>query len=237
MEEAEFRKVMKPIAIFYATVFFQTDGSPFPWSVKFNDKYMKDLRDSGLMAAQSHFVASINGGQESEIYAKLCLPEAQHRFQGLDSQGNSVLVQEMRNFCAEHPGWNVLFFHSKGLAHHTQEYASYVEFEARWIACMVNACIYNWRTCVADLGTHDSVGCHWMRNVGVPPVDNIWGGTFYWVTSDFFATRTPMLECPLVKQYGITSWEARATSEQYIGIGPTLPRTKDYCSHGIGMCP
>jgi len=38
---------MKPIAIFYHTVFFKTDGRPFIWSVKFNEKYMKDLKDSG----------------------------------------------------------------------------------------------------------------------------------------------------------------------------------------------
>lgn len=228
---------MKNIAIFYHTVFYQTDGAEFPWAVKFNEKYMKDLEDSGLMAAQSHFVASINGGAESEAVAKQCLPKAQLRFHGMDCQGNSLLVQEMRDFAVEHPGWNLFFFHSKGLAHHTKEYESYVEFEARWIKCMVNACIYNWRTCVADLETVDSAGCHWMKNVGVPPVDNIWGGTFYWVTSDFFATRTPMSECPLVKQYGIRSWEARATSEQYIGLGPTLPRVKDYHVDGIGSCP
>jgi len=228
---------VKPIAIFYHTVFFQKDGSPFPWSVRFNDKYMKDLRDSGLMAEQKHFVASINGGQESEVYAKLHLPEAQHWFNGIDCQGNSLLIQEMRDFCAGHPGWNVFLFHSKGLAHHVPEYAGYIEFESRWIKCMVNACIYNWRTCQEDLENFDSVGCHWMRNVGAKSEDNIWGGMFYWVTSDFFATRTPISECSLVKQHGIRSWEARPISEQYIGLGPALPRTKDYCKAGIGMCP
>lgn len=228
---------MKPIAIFYHTVFFKADGSPFPWSVRFNEKYMKDLNDSGLMDAQQHFVASINGGQESEVYAKLTLPRAQHRFHGLDCQGNSLLIEEIHEFCTSHPNWNVLFFHSKGLAHDSPEYAGYIEFESRWIKCMVNACIYNWKTCVEDLETHDSVGCHWMENVGVPPVDHIWGGAFYWVTSDFFVTRTPVRECPLVKRYGIKSWEARATGEQYIGIGPKLPKIKDYHPNGIGSCP
>jgi hypothetical protein len=228
---------MKPIAIFYHTVFFKEDGSPFEWSVKFNDKYMRDLTDSGLMDASQHFVAGINGGQESEIYAKLCLPKAQHVFHGLAGTSTNYTTDLMRNFCGNHPGWNVLFFHSKGLAHSTPDYASYVAFEARWIKCMVNACIYNWRTCVEDLETHDMVGCHWMKNVGVPPVDNIFGGTFFWGTSDFIATLPPIQECPRVKQYGINSAEARATSEQYPGLGPKLPITKDYCVHGIGMCP
>jgi len=228
---------MKKIAIWYSTVFFQKDGSPFPWSVRFNEKYMKDLTDSGLMDAQSHFVAVINGGQESEVYAKVYLPKAQHRFNGIDCQGNSLMMVEAREFAIAHPGWNILIFHSKGLAHHMPEYAGYIEFESRWIKCMVNACIYNWRTCVADLETYDSVGCHWLANVGENSADNIWGGMFYWVTSDFFATRTPMGETPLVKKHGIRHWDARFESEHYIGLGPTLPRTKDYCTAGIGNCP
>lgn len=228
---------MKPIAIFYHTVFFKADGSPFQWSVKFNEKYMKDLADSGLLDVQRRFVASINGGSESEVYAKVYLPQAKHVFYGLDNPGANLIMDEMRLFCVGHPGWNVLYFHSKGLAHSTPEYASYVEFESRWIKCMVNACIYNWRTCIADLENFDSVGCHWMQNVGNPPVDNIWGGAFYWVTSDFFATRTPIGECPLVKQYGVRSWKSNPTGEHYIGLGPTLPRVKDYHVNGIGSCP
>lgn len=76
-----------------------------------------------------------------------------------------------------------------------------------------------------------------MQNVGNPPVDHIWGGTFFWARSDFIATLPPLAECPLVKQHGMKSYESRATDEQYIGLGPKLPRTKDYCTYGIGMCP
>lgn len=228
---------MKPIAIFYHTVFFKADGGPWPWSVRFNEKYMKDLVDSGLMDAAQHFVAGINGGKESEIYARLTLPKAQHLFHGIDCLSENLTMEAMRTFCLEHPGWNVLHFHSKGLAHDAPEYAGYIEFESRWINCMVNACIHNWRTCVGDLETHDSVGCHWMANVGNPPVDHIWGGCFYWATSDFIGTLPPLADCPLVKKFGIRSAEGRATGEQYIGLGPNLPRIKDYHWGGIGACP
>jgi len=228
---------MKPIAIFYHTVFFKTDGRPFIWSVKFNEKYMKDLKDSGLLGASEYFLAGINGGAESEVYARCYLPRAKHLLHGKDCLSSNLTIEAMRDFCVKHPGWNVFHFHSKGLAHDTQEYAEYVEFESRWIRCMVNACIYNWKTCVADLENHESVGCHWMENVGNPPVDHIWGGDFYWATSDFIATRTPVSECPLVKQYGIRHFNSRATGEQYIGLGARKPSVKDYHINGIGQCP
>lgn len=228
---------MKPIAIFYHTVFFHADGTPFQWSVKFNEKYMNDLSDSGLLDVQQHFTAGINGGPESEVYAKVYLPKARHIFHGKEVRSSNFTTEAMRLFCVAHPGWNVLHFHSKGLAHDTPEYAGYLEFENRWIRCMVNACIYNWRTCVADLEHFDSVGCHWMENVGSPPVDHIWGGTFYWATSDFIATLPPLSECPLVKQFGIDKFGSTATDEQYIGLGPKLPRVKDYHVNGIGSCP
>jgi hypothetical protein len=130
----------------------------------------------------------------------------------------------------------VFHFHAKGIAHNIPQYDSYREFEGRWIRCMVKHCITNWRTCVEDLEKFDSVGCHWMQNVGVPPVDSIWGGTFFWATSDFIATLPPLSECPLVKKYGIKDYESRATSEQYIGLGPKLPKVKDYHPQ-LGSCP
>lgn len=241
MAEMEFLDMneQKPIALIYHTVFHKVDGSPWPRSVAYNMKYMKDVRDSGLMAAQSHFLAGINGGQETEVYAKLHLPEATHLFHGLDCISANPTFEAGRNFCVDHPGWNVLVFHSKGLAHHSDDphNAAYTEFENRWIKCMVNACIHNWRTCVEDLKEHDSVGCHWMANVGVPPVDHIWGGNFWWATSDFIATLPSFYQCPLVKQYGIRSLEGNSTGEQWIGLGPKLPRFKDYHWGGIGSCP
>lgn len=234
---------MKPIAIFYHTVFFQSDGTkrrtdmPYARSGWWQQKYMKDLQDSGLLDAAQVFIAGINGGEESAVYAKCYLPRATHLLHGSDCRSSNLTSEAMRQFAVEHPGWNIFHFHSKGIAHDIPQYDSYRDFEAKWIRCMVNACIYNWRTCVRDLEDVDSVGCHWMENVGSPPVDHIWGGTFFWLTSDFCATLPPLAECPLVKQHGMKSYESRATSEQYIGLGPKLPRIKDYHVNGIGSCP
>lgn len=234
---------MKPIAIFFHCVFFNSDGtkriveSPYVGSGPLIQNYVKDLKASGLYAAATRFFAGINGGDESVVYAKCYIPEAEHLMHGTDCRSSNLTSEAMRVFAVEHPGWNIFHFHAKGIAHNIPQYATYHEFEGRWIRCMVKHCIQNWRTCVADLEEYDSVGCHWMPNVGVPPVDHIWGGTFFWATSDFIATLPPLAECPLVKKYGMKSWESRATSEQYIGLGPKLPRIKDYHPNGIGACP
>lgn len=206
--------------------------APYVGSVACVERYINDLRKSGLMDACTYFIAGINGGEESRPYGDTCLPmiqKATHLYHGGDWRSSNATSEAMRVFAVEHPGWNVLHFHAKGIAHNIPQYESYHAFEDKWIACMVNACIYNWRTCVSDLETHDAVGCHWMENVGSPPVDHIFGGTFWWATSDFIATLPPLSETPLVKQFGIKHFDSRATSEQYIGLGPQLPRVKDYC--------
>lgn len=229
---------MKPIAIFYHAVFFKKDGGAWQRSGPVISQQMKELEDSGLMAEQKHFVAGINGGKESEVYAACYIPKAKAIFNGLDSTHQTYTIQAMYDWCVEHPGWYVLFFHAKSVGHESKEYESYLPFEMRWMRCMTNACIVNWRQCVADLDSgYESVGCHWMENVGVPPVDNIWGGTFYWVTSDFVATLPEPLESYTVKEYGIEHPQARSLSERWIGMGPRLPKIKDYHVNGIGSCP
>jgi hypothetical protein len=223
---------MKPIALFYFTVFFKPDGGAWPLSGPTIQRDMKAIDDSGLSDAASYFLAGINGGQESEVYAKCYLPKAQHLFTGLDCMTQNLIHEAMRLWCIDHPGWNVFTFHSKSLAHDQPLHEPYKAFEAGWVACMTRYLITNWRKCVEELETVESVGCHFMRNVGVPPVDNIWPGSFYWVRSDFVATLPPLAECPLVKQFGIKDIRSRATGEHYIGLGPRLPTVKDYLPNG-----
>lgn len=140
---------MKPIAIFFHAVFFQSDGtrrrveSPYVGSGPLMQKYMKDLEDSGLLDAADYFAAGINGGQESEVYAKCYLPRAHHIMHGTDCRSSNLTTEAMRLFSVSHPGWNVFRFHSKGVAHNIPQYDGYRAFEARWVRCMVNACIHN----------------------------------------------------------------------------------------------
>jgi hypothetical protein len=226
---------MKPIAIFYHCRFFKADGGAYQRGGPIIAEQMEALIKSGLVDAASHFTVGLNGGKETEIYAKIYLPtKAVPVFHGLQSGSEVATVILMEKFAADHPGWNILYFHNKGCTHTD---LNYIEFLKRWVRCMMNACVVNWRTCIKDLETADSVGCHWMRNVGVPPKDNIWGGNFFWMTSDFMATLPLIEDRELCKKYGVFSKEARYESERWVGAGPKLPRIVDYHIDGIGICP
>ncbi len=142
----------------------------------------------------------------------------------------------MWEFSKANPGWNVLYFHSKGATHTDVEY---LKFVTRWRNCMMNALIVNWAQCITDLDSgFESVGCHWMTNMSPPSdKDSIWGGNFFWATSNFIATLPDILDRDLIKNHGITAPIARYEGERWIGSGPKLPKIKDYHINGIGSCP
>jgi hypothetical protein len=141
----------------------------------------------------------------------------------------------LQQWALEHPGWYVFYFHSKGASHVDQNYLAFV---ARWRRCMMSNLVLNWRQCVLDLDNgYDSVGCHWMMNVGVPPKDNIWGGNFWWVKTDFMNTLTPITHRELIKTHGVNAPIARYEAERFLGAGTVLPKIKDYHVNGIGSCP
>jgi hypothetical protein len=228
---------VKPIAVFYHTLFFK--GAPdHPCLHGFNicKEQMAILKASGLEDAASEIRVGVNGGEESVVYARLSLPEkATVYYQGVNEGSETPTMVRMWDWSKEHPGWNVLYFHCKGA---TQTDTEYLKFVTRWRNCMMNACVVNWQRCIADLDSgFESVGCHWMMNVGVPPIDNIWGGNFWWATSDFISTLPSILDRELIKTHGVAAPIARYEGERWIGAGARLPKIKDYHVNGIGSCP
>lgn len=227
---------MKPIAIFYHCLFFMgSPDKPAPRGGEVISGNMSALKASGLLDEASHVVYGINGGEESRVYSGCYLPEKGEKvYHGIESRSENATIQLLHSFALSFPGWNILYFHAKGACHTDQ---TYIAFLKRWVRCMTLHCIENWRTCVADLETVDSVGCHWMENVGVPPEDNIWGGNYWWATSEYLSKVPPISERELSKQYGVNSQEARYESERWLGSSGVKPTVKDYHLNGIGSCP
>ena len=218
---------MKPIAVFYHCLFYL--GEPrreLPYAYPIITEQMRDVVASGLIHSVSHFLVGINGNCESMFAAHAVIPKkAKLVLHGLKSRAENLTIIEIEKFVKTHPGWNVLYFHSKGVTH-TDE--TYLKRTADWRHCMMRHCVANWRQCVADLETHDSVGCHWMAGVGPDNSQNIWAGNFWWATSDFLATLPSMFERDRIKESGIANVESRYESEVWIGNGKVLPKVKDY---------
>jgi len=219
---------MKKLAIFYHCLLY--GGNPpdlLPNAYCVVNEQMQQLKDSGLLNASVIFVAGINGGNESSDMANMVLPaKAQRIMHGLQSRSENLTIALMHDWAQSNPDWYVLYFHSKS-ATKTEPY--YREHGNQWRRCMMRHCVTNWRQCVKDLDSgFESVGCHWLTNMGSDRSQNYWAGTIYWVKSDFLRTIPSIYTRQRIKMSGIDSLESRYEAEAFIGTGPRLPLVKDY---------
>lgn len=235
------------IAVFYHTLFFIKDH-PLTNGVAITREQMDLMRASGLVDAASEIHIGINGGQESRVYALQNLPrKGSVYYHGLDKTSEMPTLERLQAWLPGHDDWNVLYFHAKGATHAQSDpddvsrygmgARAYCDFERRWRACMMRHCITNWRTCVADLDAgFESVGCHWMMNVGAHNRDNIWGGNFWWARASFLMSLPNISTLDTVNRPDLPD-SKRYEAEHWIGEGPRLPKIKDYHINGIGSCP
>lgn len=230
---------MKPIAVFYHCLF----GIGEPWkelpaSAAIVDEQMRALRDSGLLDSTSELVVGINGGKESEDLCDAFLPEKAKRvFHGLQSRSENRTILLMEEFAKTHPSWYLLYHHAKSSTHHPD--SAYGIYATKWRRCMQRHCVLNWRRAVSTLDRgFEACGCHWLTGMGHDHSQHYFAGTFYWVTSDFFATIPSMTTRERLKISGIDSLESRYEAEVHLGNGPRLPRVLDLeQTHGLGGCP
>lgn len=217
---------MKPIAIFYHSLFFMGDPPELRVpAVTIAAEQMAFLRLSGLLDKASTMVVGINGGTESVPIADAVLPNMAFRlFHGLASRSENFTLVALEKWLPGHEDWNVLYMHAKGATKRVGDAHS-----AQWRNCMMRHLVGNWRKCVADLEAgYDSVGCHWLTPPTTPPGQYIWAGNFWWAKASFLATLPSIYERARIKESGIGALESRYEAEVWIGNGQRRPKVKDY---------
>lgn len=228
---------MKPIAIFYHSVFKQENGGAYPMSIPIIFEQFSLVKSSGLEAAADLIVCGINGSpQDSEAAAKSVFPEkAQLIYHGLSSRAENLTIVEIEKWVPNNPGWNVIYFHSKSATHWPGTH--YGENVAGpWRRTMMKHLVTNWKTCVADLESgYEMVGCHAMIGVA-DGTQNIWPGNFWWATSDFLATVPSIYLRDRIKVSGIAALESRFEAEVWAMNGK-IPKFKDVLPTGGGGVP
>lgn len=230
---------MKPIAVFYNALFGL--GEPWkelPGAASIVDEQMRALRDSGLLDSASELIIGINGAKESEDLANAFLPgNAKRVYHGRDSRNENSTICLMEDFAKSHPGWYLLYHHSKGVSHDPS--SDYAKMAGRWRRCMQRRCVENWDRAVGLLDRgFEACGCHWLTGMGHDHSQHFFAGTFYWVTSDFFSTIPSMKTRERIRLSGLGALESRYEAEVHLGNGPRLPRVKDLdVTHGLGGCP
>jgi len=228
---------MKPIAIFYHSLFYL--GNPpelKPNAVNIVGEQMSTLKSSGLEEAANEIHIGVNGGIESESKAMEMFPaKSGIVYHGLESRAENLTLVMIEKWVKEHPGWVVFYFHCKGATH--AQGSDYELFSARWRRCMMKHGVTNWQAAVSELETHDAVGCHWLTGMGSDQSQHFFAGNFWWATSDFLATLPSIYERARIKESGIASLESRYEAEVWIGNG-RMPKIKDLeTTHGLAQCP
>ena len=226
------------IAIFYHTLFYL--GSPpdlRPMAVDIVSEQITQMEKAGLICAADEMIVGVNGGEESEDIARVLLPpKAKLVFHGLQSRAENPTIVLLENWAKTHPGWAILYLHSKGASHeHGSPYGQNVS--EPWRRAMMADLVDNWRACVADLSAGAEMVCsHFMRNMA-DGSQHIPAGNFLWTTSNFVRTLPSIFMRERIKVSGIAALESRYEAEVYWGNGPRLPMVKEWRPTGGGGCP
>jgi hypothetical protein len=224
---------MKPIALFYHCLYFMGDPPELlEKALVVITEQMAQLKASGLEDAATEIHVGINGGEESELFRELLPAKAQVTYHGLQSKSENLTCVMAENWVKTHPGWAVLYFHSKSATHAIG--SSYGEYADNWRRRMMHHCVENWRQCVNDLETYEAVGCHWLTGQGHDQSQHYFAGTFFFVRSEFWATIPSIYTRQRIKDSGIGALESRYEAEVILGNGPRLPSIRNYYDGPIG---
>lgn len=216
---------MTPIAIFFHCVWV-IDGSPLLGAVNIIHQQMGLLKASGLLDACTEFHVGVNGGEESRKFVEAYIPEkAKVTYHGTSSRAENPTIVMVEEWVKTHPGWNVLYFHSKGATH--QIGSSGELRSSKWRVGMMNDLVSNWRMCVSELDRgNDIVAALWMWNQ-CDGSQHIPAGNFLWIRSDFAAKLPSIFSRVRIQQDGIGAVTSRFEAEVFWGNG-ARPKVKSF---------
>lgn len=134
------------------------------------------IKSSGLYDASSFINIGINGDEDFSLVddkfkiVRNISPELEE----------APTLESLLKFCQHNDGWNVLYFHTKGITRPTPETTD-------WRKVMEYFCIERWSDCLQLLNIHDTVGCLFMDYCvfGFFPH---YSGNFWWSKSDYIKT-------------------------------------------------
>ena len=186
---------------------------------------IKLLVDSGLYANSNYIFIGLNGGAEDAEFVAANAPKGCTILaHGDAAESLTPTMLHLENWIKDRSGWKICFWHMKGVTHPNDQ------LNLAWRGCMERCVIRDWQNCVADLEEgYDMAGAHWLAPEQYGPVvgNPIWGGAFWWGTSDFLR-RLPELK-PTVDC--TNDWY---NPEHWPGNGPR-PRVRDYAPHWPGL--
>jgi hypothetical protein len=212
---------MKPIAIFHHCIITSSANREInrDYALNLITDQFGELKRSGLAQAASALYVGVNGGADDAAIItgmahELLDPRTLILTHGKSATTEIPTLNVIRDWVRGHPGWYVLYHHTKGVSTPNQA--------DNWRRRMQKNCVTDWRRCIkALIGGADACGCHWLtpERHGHTIRKPFFGGTFSWATTEYLKTLPPL---PPAK------WENRYEAEMWIGTGPRRPRVVDF---------
>ena len=145
----------RPIAIFYHGLFFGGDPpARLPAAVHIIGEQMHWLKTCGVMRHCSEMHSGFNGGLESaELIENLVIEKSHKLLHGLQCKSELRTLLALELWLLNHPGWNVLYLHSKGATHPVGH-----DMSTRWRNCMMRNLVSNWEGCLSQVGERLRLG-------------------------------------------------------------------------------
>ncbi len=224
---------MSRIAIFFHGVFF-LNGQFAPHAFNVIQSIMGAMQESGLTDTADEIYCCTNGGEESVPFAETVYPEkAVKIYHGTECRTEIRSVMEMQKRMAGRKGWKVFYAHAKGASHDPGE-----KMITNWRGCMAHHLISNWLIATNSLNAgFDASGCHWLKEQ-VDGTMFLFGGNWFWVTSDFLNTLAPIENnARLPHMGGIDAAQSRFEAEVIWNTGPRLPKVRDFHQSWPFECP
>lgn len=227
--------IMRPIAIFYHCLFFISPKKALPIAAWIVQEQMDWLYNSGLLKEATELHVGVNGGPESKKIVSDRIPhKANVIYHGLNSHSENLTIIMVEEWVKTHPGWDILYFHSKGA---TKPIGGKEGMMAtHWRNGMMSDLVSNWRQCVGALaGGHDIVCSSWLWHQA-GGAQNLPAGNFLWVKSEFAAKLPSIMLAARIQQDGVAALSSRYEAEVYWGNGPK-PRVKSLRANEHWYCP
>lgn len=218
-----------PIAIFYH-VLLRLGNPPevLPQAMDIVREQMHQLESVGLLDNATEFHVGLNDNEEGLEYAQLFIPpKAQIRLHGLESRSECLTIIQIEEWVRTHPGWLVLYIHTKGATHSANDSYS-IGVVKPWRDIMMKDLVYDWSYCTSFLQTGYDVVCSRFMPGMADGTQNIVPGNFWWARSDFLRMLPSLFWRTRIRESGIGALESRFEAEVWIGNGPRLPRVIEF---------
>lgn len=178
-------------------------------------EHVEALRSSGLYESLDKIFVGFVGNNDNIFKVKQYINE-KIDYETVDEQPTGweqVTLKYLHSYSKNNLNDAIFYAHTKSSSNPSL-------ININWRKSMTYYNIIKWQECYEKLNDHDTIGCHWVKGMGI---NGIWGGNYWWAT------------CQYISQLPDLSYKNRHNAEEWIGsvkekrtfdINPGFPAMK-----------